>query len=198
MANTGGTSWSDLSRLGKFSIGMQASGALSGVIGSFFSAGAEKYKYKTMALQLQHKKDMALFNKDMKESQAQHINMVFNKRMQMLSLQQAAAKGRGRVSMAARGGQRGVGSNKDVMLSNDIMMEIDKHTMNANKVKAVNDKRLEGVGLGIQAHMYGVGANNMFSTASSISPWMNMTSSLLTGTSNVISSLPSSMFIKKT
>ena len=46
--------------------------------------------------------------------------------------------------------------------------------------------------------MYGVGANNMFATASSISPWMNMTSSLLTGTSNVISSLPSSMFIKKT
>ena len=198
MANTGGTSWSDLSRLGKFSIGMQASGALAGVIGSFFKADADKYKYKTMALQLQHKKDMALFNKDMKESQAQHINRVFNKRMQMLSLQQAAAKGKGRVSMAARGGQRGVGSNRDVMLSNDIMMEIDKHTMNANKVKAINDKRLEGVGLGIQAHMYGVGANNMFATASSISPWMNMTSSLLTGTSNVISSIHSSMFIKKT
>ena len=190
------TGWSDLSRLGKFSVGMQAAGALSGAIGAFFGAGAEKYKYKTMALQLQHKKDMAIFNRDMKESQAQHINMAFNKRMQILTLQQRAAKGKRITSIASRGGVRGVGSNKDVMVSSDIMAEIDKNTMNVNKVRAVNNKRLEGVGIGIQADMYGVGAQNMFATASSISPYMNMTSSLMTGASNVISSLPSSMFMK--
>ena len=93
-------------------------------------------------------------------------------------------------------GVRVVGSNKDVMVSSDIMAEIDKNTMNENKVRAVNNKRLEGVGIGIQADMYGVGAQNMFATASSISPYMNMTSSLMTGASNVISSLPSSMFMK--
>ena len=92
-----------------------------------------------------------------------------------------------------RGGVRGVGSNRDVMVSNDILAEIDKNTMNTNKVRAVENKRLEGVGLGIQGSMYGMSASNMFSTASQINPFMNMTSSLLTGTSSLISSLPESM-----
>ena len=68
--------------------------------------------------------------------------------------------------------------------------------MNSNKVRQRENKRLEGVGLGIKADMYGVSASNMFATASSIDPFMNMTSSLMTGSSNLISSLPSSLFKK--
>ena len=68
--------------------------------------------------------------------------------------------------------------------------------MNSNKVRAVENKRLEGVGLGIQGSMYGVSASNMFATASQINPWMNMTSSLLTGGSSFISSLPEGMLRK--
>ena len=79
------------------------------------------------------------------------------------------------------------------MISNDILAEIDKITMNSNKVRAVQNKRLEGVGLAIQGDMYGVSASNMFATASSISPFMNMSSSLLTGAGNVLSSLPEGM-----
>ena len=41
--------------------------------------------------------------------------------------------------------------------------------------------------------MYGMSASNMFATASSISPFMNMSSSLLTGAGNVLSSLPEGM-----
>ena len=82
------------------------------------------------------------------------------------------------------------------MVSNDILAEIDKNTMNSNKVRAVENKRLEGVGLGIQGSMYGMSASNMFSSASQINPFMNMTSSLLTGTSSLISSLPESMLRK--
>ena len=77
-----------------------------------------------------------------------------------------------------------------------IIAEIDKNTMNSNKVRAVENKRLEGVGLGIQGSMYGMSASNMFSTASQISPWMNMTSSLLTGGSSFVSSLPEGMLRK--
>ena len=36
----------------------------------------------------------------------------------------------------------------------------------------------------------------MFATASQISPWMNMTSSLLTGGSSFVSSLPEGMLRK--
>ena len=83
------------------------------------------------------------------------------------------------------------------MVGNDVLAQIDKNTMNSNKVRAVENKKLEGVGLGIQGSMYGMSASNMFSTASQINPFMNMTSSLLTGTSSLISSLPQSMLVKE-
>ena len=139
---------------------------------------------------------MALFNQRMKESQAQHISRAYNKKLMMLGLKQGAAKSAGVVSIASRGGVRGVGSNLNVMVGNDVLAQIDKNTMNSNKVRAVENKRLEGVGLGIQGSMYGLSASNMFSSASQINPFMNMTSSLLTGTSSLISRLPESMLRK--
>ena len=193
MATTG---WSSLSNLGKFGVISQGFGVVGSVIGAYSAAQTEKYKTKSLALSLQHKKDMALFNQRMKERQAQHIGRAYNKKIMMLGLKQGAAKSAGVVSIASRGGVRGVGSNRDVMVSNDILAEIDKNTMNSNKVRAVENKRLEGVGLGIQGSMYGMSASNMFSSASQINPFMNMTSSLLTGTSSLISSLPQSMLVK--
>ena len=187
------TGWSDLSPLGQAGIVTQGFGALQGGIGAFYAASAEKYKTKSLALSLQHKKDMALFNMRQKESQAQHLYDVFNKRYQIMTLKQGKAKSKNIVSIASRGGVRGVGSNLESMISNDILAEIDKITMNSNKVRAVQNKRLEGVGLAIQGDMYGVSASNMFATASSISPFMNMSSSLLTGAGNVLSSLPEGM-----
>ena len=190
MATTG---WSSLSNLGKFGVISQGFGVVGSVIGAYSAAQTEKYKTKSLALSLQHKKDMALFNQRMKESQAQHIGRAYNKKIMMLGLKEGDAKSAGVVSIASRGGVRGVGSNRDVMVSNDILAEIDKNTMNSNKVRAVENKKLEGVGLGIQGSMYGMSASNMFSSASQINPFMNMTSSLLTGTSSLISSLPESM-----
>jgi len=190
------TGWSSLSPLGQFGAITQGFGVVGGIIAAGSAASAEKYKTKTLALNLQHKKDMALFNQRMKDSQADHLNRVYNKKIMMLGLKQGSAKSKGIVSIASRGGVRGVGSNLNVMVSNDILANIDRNTMNSNKVRAVQNKKLEGVGLGIQGSMYGMSASNMFSTASQINPFMNMTSSLLTGTSSLISSLPQSMLVK--
>ena len=188
-----GTGWSSLSGLGQFGVVSAGFGVLQGAIGSYYQASAEKYRTKSLALSLEHKKDMALFNMRMKESQAQHLNAVFNKRYQIATLKAGAAKSKARTSFAARGIQMGVGSTKDAFVSDEIMKEIDKITMNSNKVRAVSNKRLEGVGLGIQADQYGLSASNAFATASSISPFMNMSSSLLTGAGSFLNSLPSSL-----
>ena len=190
------TGWSDLSGLGKFGVISQGFGVVGSVIGAYSAAQTEKYKTRSLALSLEHKKDMALFNQRMKESQAQHIGRAYNTKLMMLGLKQGAAKSAGVVSIASRGGVRGVGSNLNVMVGNDVLAQIDKNTMNSNKVRAVENKRLEGVGLGIQGSMYGLSASNMFSSASQINPFMNMISSLLTGTSSLISSLPESMLRK--
>ena len=190
------TKWSELSGLGQASIISGIGSTLQGRVGSYYSASTEKYKTKMLALNLQHKKDMTLFNKRMKESQAQHISRVYNLRLQILGLKQGQARGKARASFAARGIQMGVGSTKDAFVSSEILAQLDRLTMNSNKVRAVENKRLEAVNLGISATMLGVSESNMFATASSISPWMNMSSSLLTGAGNLLSSLPEGMLTK--
>lgn len=196
MTTSSGYGWNDLSGLGKASVISSFGGLAQGMVGAYFGAKTEKYKTKMLALNLQHKKDMTLFNKRMKESQAQHINRVYNQRLQILGLKQGQARGKARTLFAARGIQMGVGSTKDAFVSSEILASLDRLTMNANKVRAVENKRLEAVNLGISATMLGVSESNMFATASSISPWMNMSSSLLTGAGNVLASLPQGMLVK--
>jgi len=188
--------WNSLSDLGKFGVITQGFGAVSGMVGSYYAAKSEQNKTKSLALNYEHQKDMSLFNMRMKESQAQHLYRTYNKAFQIQSIKAGNRKSSARASFAARGIQLGVGSTKDAFVSSEVLAEIDKATMNSNKVRAVANKRLEGVGLGIQADMYGLSATNMFSTASAIDPFMNMSSSLLTGTSSIISNLPAGMLTK--
>ena len=193
------STWQNYKALGaldKFSVVSGVTGLLGGAYGAFAQARSEKLKTKSLALQLEHKRDMTLFNMRQKESQAQWLQQVFNKQYQIKTLEMGAKRSTARTSFASRGIQMGVGSTKDVFVSSEILNTIDKLTMNSNKVRQRENKRLEGVGLGIKADMAGVSASNMFATASSIDPFMNMTSSLLTGSSNFISSLPSSLFKK--
>ena len=189
--------FSELSTLGRFQFGLGVAGGITSAFGALSAASAEKYKTKSMALNYEHQKNMAQFNMRMKESQAQHIARQYNKQMQILSLRQGAAKGRARASMAARGIKMGTGSTMDAFVSSDILAEIDRLTMNSNKVRAMNNKRLEATGLGIKSTMLGVSASNAFASASSISPFMNMSSSLLTSAGSVLGGLPEAMFMKK-
>ena len=189
--------FSELSTLGRFQFGLGVAGGITSAFGALSAASAEKYKTQSMALNYEHQKNMAQFNMRMKESQAQHIARQYNKQMQILSLRQGAAKGRARASMAARGIKMGTGSTMDAFVSSDILAEIDRLTMNSNKVRAMNNKRLEATGLGIKSTMLGVSASNAFASASSISPFMNMSSSLLTSAGSVLGGLPEAMFMKK-
>ena len=84
--------WSELSGLGQYGVISSGFGALQGGIGAYYAASAEKYKTKSLALSLEHKKDMALFNMRMKESQAQHLNRVFNNRYQIATLKHGQRK----------------------------------------------------------------------------------------------------------
>ena len=90
----------------------------------------------------------------------------------------------------------GVGSTANVFASAELMKEIDRLTMNTNKVRAMNTKRGQAVNMGIRGDMYGMSANNLFTTASSISPIMDMSSTFLTGASSIVSGLPSEFWKK--
>ena len=178
------STWSKYQALGgleKFGVAMGAAGLIGGAYGAFAAARSEKLKTKSLALQLQHKKDMLLFNEKQNESQAQWLNQVFNKQYQIKTLQMGNRKSKARTSFASRGIQMGVGSTKDVFVSSEVLNAVEKLTMNSNKVRKITNQRLKGAGIGIQADMAGVSASNMFATASTVSPFLNMTSTLMSG-----------------
>ena len=177
--------WKGMSAGAKFGVFFQGFSMLSGMMSAGHAAAMERIRFESLALNLQHQKDMTLFNMETTESQAQHLSRTFNKRYQIMTMKQGNVKSKAKASFAARGIQMGVGSTKDVFVSSEIAGEIDKLTANSNKVRAVENQRLQGVGLGIKAHMLDVSSQNMFRTASAVSPAMNMTSTFLTGASDL-------------
>ena len=154
---------------------------LTGMVGSWAAANTERYKYKSQGLNLEHQEDMARINARMLEMQAQQIARAYDRQMMTKTMAAGLKKGKARASFAARGIQMGVGSTANVFATDRIMKEIDKLTMNSNKVRAVNQMRTRGVQADIRGDMLGVSANNMFATASAVSPILNMSTTLLTG-----------------
>ena len=162
---------------GIFSVGS----SISGLISAGAKADADRYKLKSQGLNLEHQEDMAKINAKMLEMQAQQIARAYDRQYMTKTMQAGLSTGRLRTSFAARGVKMGVGSTANVFATDAIMKEIDKLTMNANKVRAVNQMRTRGVQADIRGDMLGVSANNMFASASAVSPTLNMTSTLLTG-----------------
>ena len=172
---------------GKVGDGMAIGGALSGAVGSYFQAQFQKNQLKSQAIQFEHQEAMQRINAKSIERQAQHISRQYNKQLMIKTLQQGQQAGKRRASMGKRGGVSGYGSARDVAASQEFLNEIDKLTINVNKVKAVNNMRTRAVSADIRADMLGVSAGNMFASSNAVSPMLNMSSTLLTGAGNVAS-----------
>ena len=196
MATSFWKNYKALSSLEKFGVTMGVAGLLGGALGAHQEAKSQILRTKSLGLQLKHQEDMMRFNIRQNESQAQWLGKVFNTQYQAKTLDMGSRKSTAKASFAARGIDRTVGSTKDAFVSSDVLNTIEKLTMNSNMVRSITNQRLKGVGMGIKADMLGLSASNMFATARTIDPIMNMTTSFMTGSSNLISSLPESLFKK--
>ena len=157
-----------------------------GLVANYYRAETEKFKYKSMALGYEHKKDMAKINSRMLERQAQQVGRAYNRQIMIKTMQAGQRKGKATASAAARGGSLGYGSTANLFASDEIMKEIDKITMNTNKVQAMNEARMRKVNMDIRGTMLGVSQAGALANASTVSPFLNMSSTLLTGIGDVI------------
>ena len=189
--------WNDLSRLGKGSIVAGIAGGISNVFAAGTKASYDKYVAQARALEYEDLADTAMFNMRASENQALWISEAFQMQFAVMTQGQGDEKATKKVSMASRGGVLGVGSNRDVMLSQQINYEKDKMTMNMNKVRARSKQDLKTVDYLNASERYKMNAKSMGITASAISPFGAMASSLLTNTGSVLSGLPEGMFMKK-
>ena len=186
--------WDKLGLGDKLSLGFSAGSLLTGILGNNAAANTEKYKLKSQALSLEHKKDMAELNAKMIDSQIGQIARAFDRQVMIKTMAAGQAISSKKTSFAARGVDLGVGSTANVFAGAEILKEIDKLTINSNKVRAIQQKRKQKFNLTTQASMAGVSSDNLFSTASTISPFLNNTSTLLSGGVDILKNLPEGFF----
>lgn len=160
-------------------------GTIGGMVAGYYAAETERFKYKSMALNYEHKKDMAKINSRMLDTQVRQIGRAMNRQAMIKTMAAGQRKGSATASTAARGGSLGYGSTANVFASAEIMKEIDKITMNTNKVQAMNEARMRKVNMDIRGTMLGVSQAGALANASTVSPFLNMSSTLLTGIGDI-------------
>lgn len=150
---------------GQLGIGLQAIGALTGAVGSFYSA-------KSTISSLEFQASMAEINSRMAERGAQSVLDAGQRQVGALTLKAGQLKSAQRTAMAANGIDLGVGNAAEVQASTDIMKEIDKNTLEANAIRSAWGYRTQAVSMENEAIV-------KRGTAGQISPFTNAASSLL-------------------
>lgn len=160
-------------------------GMASSAIGAYYSAKTQQYQLNSQALTMDYQKSMSELNAKNAEFTAQTILESGQRQIGAVTMRAGNVKGAARASMAARGIQAGVGSAADVIATTDLIKEVDVNTINARSVQAAEAQRMQKVNLENQAMMSGVSADNARMGASTISPFMSTSGSLLGSASTV-------------
>jgi hypothetical protein len=164
---------------------MTIMGGVSSAIGGYYQAQTQQYQDKSQALTLGYQADMASINARSAEYSAQSTleagkSQIAN--MTMAAGQQIAST---TATMAAHGIRLGQGSAQDITASQNIVKDINMYTIDANATRAAAQDRTQATNFSNTASLDSVSAANATRSASSISPFSAMTSSLLTTASSV-------------
>lgn len=155
----------DSTQIGTAGLGLSIAGMVSGAIGSFYSASAQKSLLNAQA-------ELAEINARVAESQAQAELLSGQRKEQASRLGTAHLKSSQRAALAANGVDLGVGSAAELQTSTDLMGEIDANTIEANAVRSAWGYRTQSVNATNDAVM-------RRGSADAVSPGMAAMSSLL-------------------
>lgn len=162
-------------------------GALTGALGSFYSAKSQQYQLKSAAMNADFQQSMANINARGAEKQAQMILEAGQREAARYSLQAGAAKSSYAASQAARGVQAGVGSAAEIAASQEYIKAADLMTIDVNAAREAAAARMQKVNYQTQGAMAGASAANMRATARSINPLMQASTTLLGGAASFAS-----------
>jgi hypothetical protein len=160
---------------------MTVLGMANSAIGAYYGAKSQKLQLQSQALTMEFQSQISGINARMIEAQAQQIWRAGRAREMQIGLQAGQRISSTRASLAARGIQAGVGSAAEVIATTDLMKEIDLITANSNTVRAVEAERTRKVGVEASGLMQSLSAQNLSTSASSISPFMAAGTSLIGG-----------------
>lgn len=162
-------------------------GGVNTAVGSYFAAEAQRYQSKSQALTLGYEADMASINARSAEYTAEGYLESGKSQIQSLTLRAGQEKASATASMASRGLALGEGSAQEFTASQDIVKDISMYTINSNATREAAQARTQAANYQNQSLMDRTGAVNANLSASSISPFSVMTSSLISTASSVAS-----------
>lgn len=165
--------------LGAVAPWLMLAGAVSGAIGSYYSAKSQQYQLRSQASTLRFQSAMSDINARAMEFEAQNILRAGERQIGMYTQRAGQIRGATRASMAARGGVLGEGSNVEIQASQDLAKEIDVMTINANTVRAAAAARTQMVNIQNQALLQRVSAAGFEGAARTIQPLGAAATSLL-------------------
>lgn len=155
-------------------VALSASGAVSGAVGSYWSA-------KNNQITLEGQAAIADTNARIAELGAHQELIRGQHEVARVTLAAGQLKGRQRVALAANGVDLGVGSAAEIQASTDLMKEIDKNTAHANAVRSAWGYRTQGMN-------YQAEATVKRGAAGGISPGLTAFGSMLGGAGQVAGS----------
>lgn len=160
-------------------------GAASSAIGTYYQAQSAQNQLRVQAQNERFQAQMSQINARGAEFSAQQSLLAGEKEIGRYTMAAGQRKSSAVASMAARGIQGGVGSAKEVIASMDLVKEIDKLTMSAANVRRAEAYRNQSMNYRNQAIMSGLSADNLNTTAGSISPGLGMATSLIGSASDI-------------
>lgn len=160
-------------------------GGISSAIGGYYAAKSAQYQEQSQASTLQFQSGMDAINASQEELSAQSIQEAGKTQVEQYTMragQQAAAS---QVQTAAQGVDLSSGSAVEQRASQALVKDIDVNSINSNTARAAAADRTQATNYSNQSLLAGVSASNLRASASTISPGLALTTSLLNSASQL-------------
>lgn len=162
-------------------------GAANTAVGAFYAAKAQQYQLKSQASTMQFQAGMDAINAHGAEMSAQSILEAGKTQVQQYTMRAGQEAARNTVATAARGVDLSSGSAVTERASEDLTKQLDVMTINANATRAAWGQRTQATNYGNASLLAGVSANNLRTSARTISPGAAATTSLLNSATGIAS-----------
>ena len=167
---------------------MSIFGSINSAIGTYYAAESKKNEIKMQAQNQRFAAEMSRINARGAEFGAQQTLISGARQLGVMGMQASQRRASATAAMAGRGIQGGVGSAREVQASMALVDEIDRLTVNSNRIRAAEAQRMQALNYSTQAVMSGVSAQNLMASAGTISPGLGMYTSLLGSAGSVAQS----------
>lgn len=162
-------------------------GGLNSAIGSYYAAKSAQYQEQSQASSLQFKSNMDAINASQAELSAQSIEQAGQSQVEQYTMRAGQEAASTQVGTAARGVDLTSGSAMAQRASDALVKDMDVLTINANTTRAAWGQRTAATNDKSESLLEGVSAQNLKSSADTISPAFSATSSLLSSATGLAS-----------